>query len=131
MFDTLYIFHDIMNWVRIVCVHVLVAGNYCCYCKGTLNLFSLIIAHLILVVVLFGSTKSKLKELERVVLWESVGLDLDVLPFSNRTPFILLHVIRCLFLLFFFVLFCCCCFVLLYVYWNASGNLINLLIKTS
>ena len=47
-----------------MCVHVFVAGNYCCYCKGTLNLFSLIIARLILVVVLFGSTKSKLKELE-------------------------------------------------------------------
>ena len=51
-----------------MCVHVLVAGNYCCYCKGTLNLFSLIVALLILVLVLFGSTKSKLKELERVVL---------------------------------------------------------------
>ena len=43
-----------------------------------------------------------------------VRLDLDVLPFSNRTPFILLDVIRCLFL-FFFVLFCCCCFVVVVV----------------
>ena len=51
-----------------MCVHVLVAGNYFCYYKGILNLLSLIIVLLILVLVLFGSTKSKLKELERVVL---------------------------------------------------------------
>lgn len=65
MFDTLYLFDDIYELSQdSVCVHVLVAGNYCCYCKGILNLFSLIVVLLILVLVLFGSTKSKLKELE-------------------------------------------------------------------